>query len=76
MKPTFGSGPMKKQSEINKDDLGWIQCNSCGNGFEIYGYSVESGDYTDKQLCDHCLEGLMIIDWDYPDGPGWVAEEK
>jgi hypothetical protein len=56
-------------------DLGWIQCNCCGNGFEIDRFSVNAGDYINRQSCDHCLEGIMTIDWGYPDGPGWRADK-
>ena len=69
MKWIFGSGAMKNP---DTKDLGWFQCTQCGNGFEIHRWEVEAGDYVDRQSCDHCGIGPMLIDWDYP----WVAEEK
>lgn len=62
MKITEEAGGYKK--EYNQDS-GWIQCTECGNGFEIYRYLIEAGDVTDRQVCDHCGIGLMIIDWTY-----------
>lgn len=56
---------------INSENLGWIQCTQCGNGFEVTKQEVEIGDYIDRQSCDHCGIGPMRIDWNYPDGPGW-----
>lgn len=56
--------------------LGWIQCTECGNGFEIHRLEVEAGDYVNRQACDHCGIGVMLIDWDFFDGPGLIAEEK
>ena len=76
MKPTFGSGQMKKQNDISKDDLGWIQCSQCGWGCEVHKSEVEAGDYVDRQACPDCGLGPCDIDWDYPDGPGWKYEEK
>ena len=61
-------------SESTKD-LGWIQCSQCGNGFEVHRSEVEAGDYVNRQTCDECGIGPMFIDWDYPDGKGWVAEK-
>ena len=55
-------------------DLGWIQCTQCGNGFEVTKQEVDAGDYVHRQACDCCGIGPMLIDWDYPDGPGWKAE--
>ena len=57
-------------------DLGWFQCNNCGNGFEIQRWEIEAGDYVNRQACDHCGYGIMTVDFDYPDGPGWRYEEK
>ena len=37
---------------------------------------MKAGDYHDGQACQDCGLGPCRIDWDYPDGPGWVAEEK
>ena len=54
-----------------KNKLAWIQCTQCGNGFEITKEEVDCGDHVDRQACDSCCIGPMIIDWDYPDGPGW-----
>ena len=76
MKQTLPGGAMKKQIEINKDDLGWMQCTQCSWGTEVEGWEVEAGDYHDGQACQDCGLGPCRIDWDYPDGPGWVAEEK
>jgi len=56
-------------------DIGWIQCSQCGNGFEVHRSEVEAGDYVDRQACDECGIGPMHIDFDYPDGIGWVAEK-
>ena len=56
--------------------LGWIQCSQCGWGCEIHKSEVDAGDYVDRQACPDCCLGPCRIDWDYPDGPGWVAEEK
>lgn len=65
-----------KQNDISKDDLGWIQCSQCGWGTEVEGWEVLAGDYVDRQACQDCGLGPCDIDWDYPSGPGWVAEEK
>ena len=70
MKPTFGSGPMKKQNDISKDDLGWMQCTQCSWGTEVEGWEILSGDYRDGQACQDCGLGPCRIDWT------WVAEEK
>ena len=56
--------------------LGWIQCSQCGWGCEIHKSEVDAGDYVDRQACPDCGLGPCRIDWNYPDGPGWVAEEK
>lgn len=55
----------------SNDNLGWFQCNCCGNGFEITREGVDIGDYVNRQACDFCYEGTMTIDWTYPDGVGW-----
>lgn len=60
-----------KENTIN---LGWFQCNQCGNGFEISREEIEIGDYVDRQACDYCGVGIMTVDFDYPDGLGWKAE--
>ena len=54
-------------------DLGWLQCTQCGNGFEVTRQDVECGDVVGRQACDECGLGPMLVDWDYPDGPGWRA---
>ncbi len=60
----------------NRDDnLGWLQCNNCGNGFEITREEVEAGDYKNRQACEHCYGGIMTVDFTYPNGPGWVYKE-
>lgn len=52
-------------------DYGWIQCTQCGNGFQVHKSEVDAGDYVDRQVCDHCGIGPMLIDWTWPDGEGW-----
>lgn len=59
----------------NTQNLGWIQCTQCGNGFQVHKSEVDAGDYVDRQVCDHCGIGPMIIDWTWPDGPGWKADK-
>jgi hypothetical protein len=56
-----------------KNNIGWMQCTQCGNGFEVTKQEVDCGDYVDRQACDCCGIGPMIIDWTYPDGAGWTA---
>ncbi len=63
----------EEQMTNKTDNLGWLQCTQCGNGFEITREDVEAGDYHDRQACDHCCIGPMRIDWDYPDG--WTAKQ-
>ena len=58
----------------NTKDIGWIQCSQCGWGCEVHRSEVEAGDYVDRQSCPDCGLGPCKIDWDYPDGSGWVAE--
>ena len=58
------------------DQLGWIQCTQCGWGCEVRRDEVEAGDYHDRQACDSCGIGPCLIDWTYPDGPGWVAKKE
>jgi hypothetical protein len=60
---------------VDTENLGWFQCNQCGNGFEINRWEIEAGDYVDRQSCDHCGFGVMTADFDYPDGKGWKYEE-
>jgi hypothetical protein len=52
-------------------ELGWIQCTQCGWGCEVHRDEVELGDYVDRQSCPECCMGPCLIDWTYPDGPGW-----
>ena len=52
-----------------KNNLGWMQCTQCGNGFEVTKQEVDCGDYVDRQACDCCGIGPMRIDWTYSDGP-------
>lgn len=61
---------------IDPQNLGWMQCTQCGNGFEVTKEEVEAGDYVDRQCCDECGIGPMKIDWTYPDGPGWKADNS
>ena len=56
-------------------DIGWIGCTQCGWGCQFHRSEVELGDYVDRQSCPDCDLGPCRIDWDYPDGPGWVAEK-
>jgi len=58
------------------NNVGWIQCNQCGNGFPVSKEEVDSGDYVERQSCDHCGYGIMKIDWTWPDGPGWVFNDN
>jgi hypothetical protein len=62
-------------SEKTKD-IGWIQCTQCGWGCELHRSEVEAGDFIHNMLCQECLEGPCKIDWTYPDGIGWVADNS
>jgi hypothetical protein len=62
------------ESENDNEHLGWIQCTQCGNGFVVHKVEVDVGDYVDRQACDECGIGPMLIDWTWPDGPGWKNE--
>ena len=62
--PTINNWRIIQEKKTKPNQNGWIQCTQCGNGYSVCKQDIQSGDVVDRQACEHCGIGPMIISWE------------